>query len=156
MKKITNYQKIIGVDISKKELDICLLNDNQLIFQGKVANTTQGLKPLQKQLKTLKIDLSQILFCCENTGIYTTPLLMFTEQNSLNLWVETLLAIKKSLGLTIGKTDRADAPRIAHTPTDTKTNTDLGHPLQNTYKNLKAHGKTEKVYSNSKLKSIKI
>ena len=68
---------IMGIDISKKELDVCLTNDNKPIYQGKVNNTTRGLKTLQKKLKSLKISLEEILVCCENTGIYNSPLLVF-------------------------------------------------------------------------------
>lgn len=113
MKKKTNYKYILGIDISKKSLDICLTKDNKPIYQGKIDNTDQGLKMFQKKLKSLKISLEEVLFCCENTGIYTSPLLVFTEKNKLNLWVATPLAIKKSLGLTRGKSDKADAQRIA-------------------------------------------
>lgn len=113
MKKKTNYKYIMGIDISKKELDVCLTNDNKPIYQGKVDNTTRGLKTLQKKLKSLKISLEEILVCCENTGIYNSPLLVFTQNNKLNLWLETPLTIKKSLGLTRGKSDKADALRIA-------------------------------------------
>jgi transposase len=113
MKNKTNYEFILGIDISKKQLDVCLTNDNKLLYQGKVDNTVQGLKTLQKKLKSLKISLDKILFCCENTGIYNSPLLVFTKKNELNLWLETPLTIKKSLGLTRGKSDKADALRIA-------------------------------------------
>ncbi len=113
MKIKTNFAFILGIDISKKELDFCLTNHNKPVYQGKILNTAQGFKSLAKKLKSLNIDLHEILFCCENTGIYTSPLLLFAEKNNINLWVETPLAIKKSLGLTRGKSDQADAKRIA-------------------------------------------
>ena len=113
MKKKTNYEFILGIDISKKCLDICLTKHKKPIYQDKIGNTAEGLKTLQKKLKSLKISLEEILVCCENTGIYNSPLLVFTQKNKLNLWLETPLAIKKSLGLTRGKSDKADAQRIA-------------------------------------------
>ena len=113
MKKKTNYEFILGIDISKKDLDIYLTRHNNAIYQDKIANTAQGFKMLLQKLKSFKIDTQDILVCCENTGIYNSPLLVFTQKNKLNLWVETPLAIKKSLGLTRGKSDKADAQRIA-------------------------------------------
>ena len=113
MKNKTNYEFILGIDISKKHLDICLTNNNEPIFQDQVANTAQGLEMLQEKLESHEIDFKKVLFCCEDTGIYTEPLLLFTEKNKLNLWIETPLTIKKSLGLTRGKSDKADAQRIA-------------------------------------------
>ena len=113
MNKKVNYPCILGIDISKKTLDICLTDHNKSIYECKVNNTACGLKELQKKLKALKISFKDVLVCCENTGIYTSPLLVFAEKNQLNIWVETPLTIKKSLGLTRGKSDKADAQRIA-------------------------------------------
>jgi len=113
MKNKFNYETIMGIDISKKTLDICLTNNKKPIFQDKIDNTSQGLKMLQKRLENLHISLEEILVCCENTGIYNSPLLLFAQKKQLNLWVETPLTIKKSLGLTRGKSDKADAERIA-------------------------------------------
>lgn len=113
MKTNTNHPYILGIDISKKTLDLCLTNDNQPIYQDKITNTAKSLKQLKKKLKSLKINSKSLLICCENTGLYTTPLLGFTEKNKLNLWLETPLNINKSQGFTRGKSDKVDAQRIA-------------------------------------------
>jgi len=113
MKNQLNYQHTLGIDISKKELDYSLKHHNQLIHQGKVSNTLEGLKTLKKVIKKLKIDLSKILFCCENTGIYNSPILIFTQKTKINLWLENPYTIKNTLGLARGKNDKADAERIA-------------------------------------------
>ena len=96
MKKKFNYETIIGIDISKKTLDICLTNNNEPIFQTKIDNTAQGLKSILKKLKSLHIRLEETLFCCENTGIYTSPLLFFAQKHTLNLWVENPLSSSKT------------------------------------------------------------
>ena len=114
MNKKANHPYTLGIDISKKTLDLCLAYHNKPIYQGKVNNTACGLIELQKKLKSLKINLKETLFCCENTGIYNSPLLVFTQKNHLNLWIETPLTIKKSIGFARGKSDKADAQRIAN------------------------------------------
>jgi len=113
MKNQLNYQHTLGIDISKAKLDYALKHHNKLIHQGEISNTLQGLKTLKKILKKLKIDLSKTLFCCENTGIYNSPILIFAEESKINLWLETPYTIKNTLGLARGKNDKADAERIA-------------------------------------------
>lgn len=113
MKNQLNYQHTLGIDISKDKLDYALKHHNELTYQGEIPNTLEGLKTLKKVLKKLKIDLSKILFCCENTGIYNSPLLLFVGENKINLWLEIPYAIKNTLGLARGKNDKADAERIA-------------------------------------------
>ena len=113
MKNQLNYQYTLGIDISKKKLDYALKHHNKLIHQGEIPNTLEGLKTLKKILKKLKIDLSKILFCCENTGIYNSPILVFAGESKINLWLETPYTIKNTLGLARGKNDKADAERIA-------------------------------------------
>ena len=113
MKNQLNYQYTLGLDISKDKLDYALKHHNKLIQQGEISNTLEGLKNLKKILKKLKIDLSKILFCCENTGIYNSPILVFAGKSKINLWLETPYTIKNTLGLARGKNDKADAERIA-------------------------------------------
>lgn len=76
-------------------------------------NNTQGLIKLKKPLKEEKISLSTVLFCCENTGLYNHQLLTWCEKENVSIWVESAMAIKKSLGLVRGKDDAIDSYRIA-------------------------------------------
>ena len=161
MKKKFNYETIIGIDISKKTLDICLTNNNEPIFQTKIDNTAQGLKSILKKLKSLHIRLEETLFCCENTGIYTSPLLFFAQKHTLNLWVENPLSIKKSLGLTRGKSDKADAHRIAQYAYRYQDQYRRWTPARESIKNLETLWKRRKSVVkiqnqlNNKLKEIK-
>ncbi len=108
-----NYKYILGIDISKKRLDCCLTYKNQLLWEGNIPNTKSGLTALFRKLKSLKVAIGDLLFCCENTGIYTLPLLRFVQEHNLNLWLEAPITIKKSLGFVRGKSDQVDAHRIA-------------------------------------------
>ncbi len=113
MENQINYKHIIGIDISKMHLDLCLTHNNKPIYQARITNSHQGFKVLEKKLKSLKIKLDQVMFCCENTGIYNHCLLDFIQKKQAHLWLENPLTIKKSLGLTRGKSDEEDAKRIA-------------------------------------------
>lgn len=105
-----NYEHYIGIDISKKKLDIYVIKNNKKVLYTKVANTRKRFKTLEKELK---IPLEKALFCVENTGIYNHHLLKWTAQKGHQLWVESSLAIKRSVGLARGKNDQIDAKRIA-------------------------------------------
>ncbi len=114
MVNATHYKFILGIDISKKHLDCCLIHGNKTIWEGKVGNTKSGLANLKKTIRRLGIANGDLLICCENTGIYTCPLLRFVQKHKCNLWLEAPIAINKSRGLVRAKTDKVDAQRIAH------------------------------------------
>jgi transposase len=105
-----NYEYYIGIDTSKKKLDIYVLKNNKKVLYTKIANTRKGFKTLKEKLQ---LPLEKALFCVENTGIYNYHLLKWIAQKDHQLWVESSLAIKRSLGLTRGKNDQIDAKRIA-------------------------------------------
>ena len=54
-----------------------------------------------QKLNDRKIDLNSVLFCCENTGIYTNHLSLVSIDLSLDLWIVPALEIKKSNGETV-------------------------------------------------------
>jgi hypothetical protein len=68
---------------------------------------------LQKALEIKKICLSTVLFCYENTGVYTMPLNYFLSKNALHYWVVPAIEIKRSKGISRGKSDKTDAKDIA-------------------------------------------
>ena len=109
----SNYQFFAGIDISKDKLDYTLLKDKELAAQGQIANSSSGLNKLRKHLKQLGIPLSKLLICCENTGIYNYPLIMWSKHNNANLWIENAKTIKKSIALVRGKNDKDDSSHIA-------------------------------------------
>ena len=106
---------VIGVDISKSKIDCALMSSGfKLLIEKEVENTDLKLKTFFKELcKKQKIKISQILVCCENTGIYNRPLERVCNQAGINLWVEHALKIKRASTDLRGKNDRKDAIRIA-------------------------------------------
>lgn len=110
-----NYLFYVGIDISKSKLDVVILEkqtpnvSNHFI----VENNLKGIKAILKNLIKQKIDLSTVLFCCENTGVYTFPLSSYLSESTLDLWIVPAIEIKRSKGISRGKNDKSDAKDIA-------------------------------------------
>jgi transposase len=49
----------------------------------------------------------------EHTGLYTRQLVHYLLGRQVNVWLESSLHIKRSMGLVRGKSDAIDAQRIA-------------------------------------------
>ncbi|WP_265175927.1 transposase, partial [Flavobacterium sp. MFBS3-15] len=79
-----------------------------------VGNTQAGIKLIVSKLRDMDIKLSDVLFCCENTGIYTCPLSCFLSENKLDYWIVPAIEIKRSKGISRGKSDKADSKDIAY------------------------------------------
>lgn len=107
MKKI---QHIIGVDLSKKTIDL-------FSYETKVAiqinNNTFGFKQLIRWCKQQHINLSQTMIVMEHTGLYSFCFEGFLHQQQIRFAKVNALAIKRSLGIIRGKSDKIDAQRIA-------------------------------------------
>lgn len=108
-----NY--FIGIDISKEKVDIALLNQEGLLLLEKVIGNekTKLANTFSAILRKHKIPAEQVLFCCEATGIYTTPLKQVMSRQGWTLWIENAYKIKKASFDMRGKTDQKDARRIA-------------------------------------------
>lgn len=112
MKETVNKKQIhIGIDVSKKTLDVCCLVENQTLFT-KISNTSKSVKSfinkLSKQYTGCLINV-----CIENTGYYNWPIYEALSDMCVNLYVINSLHLKRSLGLIRGKNDKIDSKRIA-------------------------------------------
>jgi transposase len=110
-----NYAFIVGSDISKESLDVCLIRirDKQICHQN-FNNNMQGFQKMKHWLKSLGCELEQdTLFCMEHTGLYTRKLVHYLLSRGVAVWLETPLQIKRSIGLVRGKDDKIDSERIA-------------------------------------------
>lgn len=110
---IQNY--IIGVDISKSKIDCAIMStDYALIAENEVSNSDLKIASfLRNLIKKLKIEASDLLICCEATGIYCSPLKRVCEKLNITLWVEQAIKIKRATSNLRGKNDQLDAKRIA-------------------------------------------
>ena len=116
MKKSCNSLTFfIGIDVSKLTLDVTVLTPKSSTKKYKqISNTVEGLKKLNSWLrKTDGFNYPHALFCLEHTGIYTRVVLNYLSEKNANIWLESSLHIKKSLGLKRGKNDKIDSLRIA-------------------------------------------
>jgi transposase len=113
MKK--NYQIFVGIDVSKDKLDYCIVTDatSSQHQYGIAGNNQKGIKQLIAILRKKKVADAAILFCLENTGVYSMPLCYWLQAAALDYWVVPSLEIKRSKGISRGKTDKADAKDIA-------------------------------------------
>ena len=111
----------IGVDVSKKTLDVALYrgkvdwNDGHI----KVDNNVSGYKELKKWLRLKNAEKSRLRICMEATGLYTQDFRSGLEQEGIAYYIvdpkrmhhfAPPLSIK---GIRQTKTDKADAFRIA-------------------------------------------
>ena len=104
----------IGVDVSKKKLDFCVMFENKVVHEEVVAHHQGAVIALIRQLeKDYGIDNAQMLVCAEHTGQYTYPLVCACESIECKLWLEHPSNIKYSSGVQRGKNDKIDARRIA-------------------------------------------
>ena len=104
------FTNTIGIDVSKKTLDI---HDyvHQLTLQ--VNNTSAGYKELMKWVKQNNSEFSEVLICFEHTGMYSLPLALYLTEQKQSYVMVPGLEIKRSMGISRGKNDSADAFAIA-------------------------------------------
>ncbi len=109
-----NYQWFIGIDVSKKMLDITVLNNGEQQFYLQIENTARAIKSFLKGLlRDQKIQPPSCIFCLEHTGIYNNHFLSVMEEMNLSVCLESSVHIKQSGGLQRGKNDKVDSHRIA-------------------------------------------
>jgi transposase len=107
------FKHFIGVDVSKKTLDLVVRTRNEYIFHIQLDNNKTGIGIFKKQCKKHMIDLSHALLCMEHTGIYNTVALSEFYKLGCSVWLENAVQIKRSFGLARGKSDKMDAERIS-------------------------------------------
>jgi transposase len=105
---------LIGIDVSKEKLDICLIRESEVIEETTVGNQSLLIKAfLKKILKENGLEVSDLLICAEHTGQYTYPLCCVCNDLGLGLWLENPSQIKYRSGIQRGKNDKLDARKIA-------------------------------------------
>lgn len=107
-----NYSYFCGVDISKQHLDFCLVDaSGRAVLEQRCCNRPDDIAGLVATLPAG--DLRRVLFCAEHTGMYGYGLAKVAAEQALALWMEHPAQIKACSGVQRGKTDPADALRIA-------------------------------------------
>ena len=116
MKKI-----VIGIDISKEKIDASAIDvrNSQLgvqklgyqTFENRLMGFRRMLVWARKLIKG--VSLKEVLFCCETTGGYDRSMCDYIYAKDLDIWRESALQIKRSMGVRKGKDDKADSLMIA-------------------------------------------
>jgi len=104
----------IGIDVSKKNLDCCLLYNGIVVKQDVIGNHQKSIESYLYTMCTEQgIKSEQLILCAEYTGLYIYPLITTCQSFGYKLWMEDPTQIKYSSGLQRGKNDAVDAKRIA-------------------------------------------
>lgn len=101
---------IVGVDVSKSTLDICFKPSSASM---KITNEPAGFSLWFEHVKQLCSEQQTILVIMEHTGQYSYRFEKFLKVKGIGYCKIPALQIKRSLGVTRGKTDKLDAVRIA-------------------------------------------
>ena len=136
----------IGIDVSKEKLDATLIryesqsDSEQQLAYTTVENNPKGFRSLvswSKKNAGRGVKTDTMLFCCETTGGYDRALCDWLYGNGLNIWRESALQIKRSMGLRKGKDDKADSEMIAHYALLFRSKATLYKPLDGNMRSLR-------------------
>lgn len=105
----------IGIDVSKSKLDTSffIIGDIGDVQHFIVENNLKGFRKMQNKISKLGYDIDSMLFCFENTGVYSIGLAFYLSENGIDFCHESALRIKRSLGIKRGKNDKLDSKEIA-------------------------------------------
>lgn len=109
---MARIRHVVGIDISKKTLDLALLLDGEYTESFKIQNNPEDIKEFEKLIKKIGCKMSNTIFCAEETGLYGEFLKQFAQQSKWRICFDSPLRIHRSLGIAKGKSDKADAYRI--------------------------------------------
>ena len=115
MKKV-----FIGIDFSKLKFDATVIKaegitESSSRVHSSFTNDVKGSRELLRWVKcnAPKTDISEWLFCGEDTGIYSVPLSKHLYGKGYDIWIEDAYRIKHSIGIQRSKSDKADSANIA-------------------------------------------
>ena len=131
-----NWQFTLGADVSKLTLDI---HCSELNIHLQITNGSKGFKLFEKWCKEAGIDLKSILIAMEYTGGYEYKLMQYCESKNISYCRIPGLAIKNSLGIIRGKTDKVDARRIAQYAVEKSHSLKAAEPINTTIWELRQY-----------------
>jgi transposase len=110
-----NFNYYIGIDVSKLTLDVTILFECENVTETKYYKIEKNEKSIAQFVmnKLGNYSREQMLFCFEDTGIYSMPLAYYLSDNNLTYWQVPSVEIKRSKGISRGKDDRIDSKVIA-------------------------------------------
>lgn len=137
---------IIGADLSKKSIDFA---SSQLGKHVKLTNNIHGFKELIRWINLLQVNTEEVLIVMEHTGLYSYLFEQFLHKHQIRFAKVSALAIKRSMGLVRGKTDKKDAYRIAQYGCEKMNQLVVFKPVGKTLERLhKLHAVRERLVKN--------
>ncbi len=104
-------KEVIGIDVSKLTLDCHIHGCGQhKVFDNNPLGISRMVTWVFKSTEEKK---EQVLFVFEHTGLYSHQLAESLDEKGCSSYIASGLEIKRSLGISRGKDDKADAMRIA-------------------------------------------
>jgi transposase len=110
--KMNTVDPVIGIDVSKDSLSICLLNaDKKKYFS--ISNNTKSFDSFFRKISYL--NCSKAKFVMESTGIYHLKLATYLAKRNYNVRVLNPIIIKRysQMPMSRVKTDKTDSFLIA-------------------------------------------
>lgn len=106
-------QTWIGIDVSKAELAVCVMDANKQVQHASFANDKKGFRSLVRYLKKRKVKVAPV--CLESTGIYGEALAAYLYEQGYGVSVVNPVRIKRyaQSQMRRNKTDKLDAEIIA-------------------------------------------
>ena len=136
----------VGADLSKKTVDFFL---HELKASLEVDNHLSGFQDLLKWFHKHSINPSDVMMVMEHTGLYSYQLEQFLHRHCISFTKVSALAIKRSLGLVRGKSDKIDARRIARYAFEKKDCLIADQPVSKNLKTLELlHSTRERLVKN--------
>lgn len=90
----------IGVNVSKKKLDFCVMFEGKVVHEEETANHQSAIMSLLHHFEEdYGIDNTRMPVCAEHTGQYTFPLACACKTVECKLWLENAAEIKYSSGV---------------------------------------------------------
>lgn len=105
---------VVGIDVSKRKLDVALLVDGKVKTKV-VENSTGGFTDMESWLLKQKVQLLEIHVCLESTGVYSEPVALYWFDKGIKVSLVNPNCIK-SFGVSENirnKNDQIDAALIA-------------------------------------------
>lgn len=105
------FNEFIGIDVSKSDIDVFIRGKKQ---HSKFTNNVSGFKKMITWIKqSIDCKVKEVLFAFEHTGLYSERLSLFLHQSKYDFTLIPGLELKRSLGISRGKSDKADSRSIA-------------------------------------------
>ena len=138
MKTATTTRRIVGIDISKLTLDICLLDrQNRQQTEIRISNNSVGFARLGDWLNAQGATPADTVLVSEHTGRYGEQLLRWSGENGWPHAIVKTTALKKVSAEHHRKSDGYDARKLAEYGRRFSDKLRLSQPLKPAVKQLK-------------------